>query len=349
MPESWSPAAPNDELAWPERCRAGLRVRETAHGDLLRGQGADGGPIAIETVRSDLTADADAVAQCLHDLSAWREFSHEGIVRLIDAGRLPDGRIFVATEWIEGESLAARLQRLGPLPPDEALRIAQPICEALVYAHERGVLHRGLTLDDVWLGGGPQAPSPKLTRFGLWMLRVASLAPSSQAGAPTWARLAPECLAGLPADARSDVYRFGGLLYEALTGSPPPGAGPDTLESHRAKAPPELPDVSGALAYLIRRCLARNPDERFQDAVELASALEAAAQPTGLAKTISGPRRHAETPAGTGEVYGSYEVVRSLGEGGMGQVYLGRHRLLGRMAAIKALRPELATSHDLHA
>ena len=145
--------------------------------------------------------------------------SHPNIVNIFDVD-IQDGKPYIVMGFAEGGSLAARL-RSGPIGLDEALRLAIPLADALAYAHSQGLIHRDLKPANVLLR--PDG-SPMLADFGLARSMVVDSAPQITAtGAvlDTLAYMAPEQFGGRPTDARADIYAFGVMLYEMLTGRVP--------------------------------------------------------------------------------------------------------------------------------
>jgi hypothetical protein len=183
--------------------------------------------------------------------------SHPGLVTLFDLGRCERGP-YLVLELLEGETLAARLER-GPLPPREALRVAAEVARALAHAHAQGVLHRDLKPSNVFL---TSAGAAKVLDFGLAHVFGAG----GPAGSGTPGYMAPEQVAGRAEDARTDVHAVGLLLRDMLgPGAPPP------------------------LAALASRAAAAEPADRFPDAAALVTALDGAA--AALAPRPRGRRR----------------------------------------------------------
>jgi serine/threonine protein kinase len=214
---------------------------------------------------------------------AVARLSHAHICVLHDVGR-HDGQFFLVMERLVGETLEERLRR-GPLPVPEALRYAADIADALDAAHRAGILHRDLKTSNVML----TKSGPKLLDFGL--AAPTAIMDNSVAGhetvtsplsvarpggfAGTLRYMAPERLEGRPADARSDLFAFGALFYELLSGRPAfSGNSPAAITAAiLTSEPPPLEHVPPAVDQLVRRCLARNPDDRWQTAGDLGEAL----------------------------------------------------------------------------
>ena len=216
--------------------------------------------------------------------------SHPHICTLFDVGE-QDGVAFLVMEHLEGETLAARLTR-GAIPLGPALTVAIQIAEALSHAHERGVVHRDVKPGNVML----TPLGAKLLDFGLAKAhRILSAAQSvALADQPTERRnitehgvlvgtvryMAPEQLEGRDADTRSDLFAFGALVYEMVTGRAPfDGASHASVIAAIIGGEPQpvsaiLPNTPPALEHLIKRCLAKNPNDRWQTARDVAAELK---------------------------------------------------------------------------
>jgi serine/threonine protein kinase len=278
-----------------------------------------------------------------------QRLQHPNVIRSLGAGRLPNGNLYIATEYLEGLTLAAYLREHGPLGVEEALQLFLPICDGLQYVHDRGVIHRDLRPAKIFLSGTAPTYQPKLIDFGLAHLRTVKTVetiPGVILARPEYC--APECIRGFRGDRRSDIYAMGIILYEALTGAPP-FQGParqEVLQRHLTEAPPPLPMSCAALAPIVERCLAKEPKDRFQTAGALSDALaQFGVLPAFSATLPSMPS--AEAAPKEGESIGPYELVRPLGEGAMSHVFLARHAALGRLVAIKLLKPEQAQQKQL--
>ncbi len=191
--------------------------------------------------------------------------NHPNICQIYDVG--PD---FLIMEYIEGTPLA------GPLPIDEAISIAIQIANALAESHSRGILHRDLKPGNILITG---TGTVKLIDFGLAKQMTDSISESTQSIegtiVGTVAYMAPEQAQGLPMDARSDVFSFGAVFYESLSGQRPfrGGSSASVISALLRDAPLPL-SVSPALQNLLTKCLAKAPQDRFASVAELKMALE---------------------------------------------------------------------------
>jgi Tol biopolymer transport system component len=222
---------------------------------------------------------------------------------------------FLVMEYVEGETMADRLTR-GPLPIDEALQVAGEIVDALDRAHGQGVVHRDLKPANVMLAKGGSGTTrqstaqTKLLDFGLakWAAPDKSASPSAQPTRldvttqgtilGTLQYMAPEQVEGKDADARTDIFAFGAVLYEMITGKKAfEGKSQASLIGAIMKAEPRpishaQPLTPAALEHIIERCLAKDPEERWQDAHSVKLKLRWIARNRhGEAAAVEAPRR----------------------------------------------------------
>ena len=233
------------------------------------------------------------------------KLQHPHIVPLLSAGE-SEGLPYFTMPFVEGESLRARLARHGELPVSDAIRILREIAAALAYAHERGIVHRDIKPDNILLSGG----SAMVTDFGV----AKALSASSNAdhggvtslgialGTPAY--MAPEQATADPAiDHRADVYAFGVLAYELLTGQPPfVGRTPQNLlAAHVSESPENIgrrrSNLPPGLSALVMRCLEKRPADRPQSASEIVHALDDITTPSGGMQPTSAHAAAAAQPA----------------------------------------------------
>jgi len=235
---------------------------------------SSGSPVAFKVLRS---ASLDAAERFAREVRILAGLRHPGIVRYIADGRTAEGEMWLAMEWIDGESLSQRLTR-GGLTASESVELVRRVAEALGAAHERGVIHRDLKPSNLYLAGG-DLERVKVLDFGVARISdTSSTRTGVMVGTPGY--MAPEQARGdKNVGARSDVFALGCLLFECLTGKPPFLG--DNVMAVLAKVllddAPRVgvvrPDVPEALDDLVARTLAKNPDHRPRDGSELAAEL----------------------------------------------------------------------------
>lgn len=224
----------------------------------------------------------------MQEARAASVLQHPNIVTLHDVGS-ENGVDFLVMEYVAGETIEQRLRRSAPIPAAEVARIAAALARALSHAHEKGIVHRDLKPGNIIL---PAGGDPKLLDFGIAKRLFLAEQPDDDATltAPprteegailgTIAYMSPEQAEGKAIDGRSDIFSFGAVLYEMISGRRAfeGGSRLATLSAILGKEPAPLaelaPSVPARLEKTILRCLRKNPEERFADAAALASALE---------------------------------------------------------------------------
>ena len=202
-----------------------------------------------------------------------RQVSHPNVCRVYDVGE-SDGRLFLSMEFVDGEDLASLLRRIGRLPDDKAVEIAQQLCAGLAAAHRSGVLHRDLKPSNVMIDGKGRA---RITDFGLAIATSEADQQTSPAGTPGY--LAPELLDGAAPSIQSDLYALGLVLYELFTGKKAFDAS-SLAEFYRKQTetnptPPSsvVKNFDPAVERAILRCLDRDPAQRPRSALSVAASL----------------------------------------------------------------------------
>jgi serine/threonine-protein kinase len=262
-------------------------------------ENALGREVVLKVLPPDLAAGV-SIERFRREIQLAARLQHAHIVQLLSAGDL-EGLPYFTMPLIEGESLRARLVRSGELAIPETLRLLREVASALAYAHAKGIVHRDIKPDNVLVSHG----DAMVTDFGVAKALAASTTTHGSAagltslgvalGTPAY--MAPEQAAADPtADHRVDIYAFGAMGYELLTGSPPFSGRPaQAILTAQLTEDPEpvskrRPSTPPALAALIMKCLAKRPADRPQTADELMHALDAIATPTsGVPSTSAIP------------------------------------------------------------
>lgn len=232
--------------------------------------------VALKLLPDSHAAAGDARRRFLREARAASRLDHPGVARVYDASEI-DGRMYIAIECVDGETVSELLTR-GPLAPLDALRIAHAAAEALAHAHERGILHRDVSSRNVMVARDGRVV---LVDFGLALRDGTSRLTSSGSTLGTAAYLAPELILGRRCNPQSDVYGLGVVFYEMLTGTLPfRGERPEALLYATVNERFEPPSArqSGLPAgvdEIAARALAREPADRFAAAAAFAKALRA--------------------------------------------------------------------------
>ena len=250
-----------------------------------------GRAVAIKVILAAFAVDPERVGRFEREAKMLASLNHPRIASLFGMEHV-DGQHFLVMELIEGETLADRLGR-GPIQVEEALSLAAQIAEALEAAHEKGVVHRDLKPANVKITPDGQV---KVLDFGLAKVMETEATSQSIANSPTLSMMAtqaglilgtaaymsPEQAKGFPADHRSDVFSFGTVLFEMLTGRRPFGGdtAPDVLASVLVREPDLAtlpPGLNPRVQELLRRCLEKSPKKRWQAIGDVRAEIEAIA------------------------------------------------------------------------
>ena len=242
----------------------------------------DGKPVALKVLREELVPISSCVQRLEHEAKVLSFLTHSGICSVSDFGYAGE-RPYLVMELIDGQTLAKLLQDNGPMSAATAVGVFHLVCSALQHCHQFGVVHRGLNPSEIMLSS--EDSTPKVIDFGIARSRPAGgeddlIAQLDAADKVVGSRLymSPEQRQGKTADARSDVYALGCVMYEALMGRPPFEAITDIELNfkHADQEPPPLTaawSVPGSLAAVVQKAMAKEPQKRYQTMGEMAQAL----------------------------------------------------------------------------
>ncbi len=242
--------------------------------------------VAVKVLPESVAGDEDRLRRFEQEARAIAALNHPNILSIHDTGA-HNGTRYLITEFLEGETLRQRLEH-GALPVRKAVDYALQVCRGLAAAHEKGISHRDLKPDNIFITRDGRV---KILDFGLAKLStgkaaaaqatISSPAPTSPGTVMgTAGYMSPEQVRGLPLDHRSDIFSMGAVLYEMLSGKRAfhGDTAADTMSAILKEEPPELTatnrNLPPGLERIVRHCLEKNPEERFQSAHDIAFALE---------------------------------------------------------------------------
>ncbi|WP_027363621.1 Stk1 family PASTA domain-containing Ser/Thr kinase [Desulfotruncus alcoholivorax] len=234
--------------------------------------------VTIKILRPEFTSDEDFIRRFRREAQAVASLSHPNIVNIHDVGQ-EDGIHYLVMEYVRGDNLKEIINKNGRLSPDEAIRFAVQVCDALEHAHQHNIVHRDVKPHNILVTEEGRA---KLTDFGIAMEASAATITRTDTIMGSVHYLSPEQARGEIATPRSDIYAVGILLYEMLTGSKPySGDTPIAVAlKHIQETPRPIrevnPEVPRELAAVVMRAIEKNPENRYQSAGELARHLEMA-------------------------------------------------------------------------
>jgi serine/threonine-protein kinase len=245
-------------------------------------------PCAIKLIRHELAGNPRVFARFEREVRATARLSHRNTIEIYDYGRNDDGAFYYVMEYLPGLSLADLVEKYGPMPAARVIYLLRQACDALQEAHDSGLIHRDIkpaNLMAAYRGGRHDVT--KLLDFGLVKTlteddNVHLSQEGTVAGSPLY--MAPEQVMHThPPDRRTDIYGLGAVAYFTLTGAPP-FLGRTAMEVMVAHARDPVPPpshvcagVPADLEAVVLRCLAKSPDDRYQDTTSLAAALAACA------------------------------------------------------------------------
>jgi serine/threonine-protein kinase len=243
-----------------------------------------GKKVAIKVLHAELSRVQDAVSRFFTEARAVNAIGHENIIDIVDFGSMPEGETYFIMELLEGDALATRMKKTGPMQLPLAMEIIGQVCSALSAAHAHGIVHRDLKPDNIFLvRRGGRDTFVKVLDFGIAKLIVdtpgsAKTRTGVVIGTPHY--MSPEqCTGKGVLDARSDIYSVGLILYEMLTGKLPFDAESfaELLVAHltQAPTPPRALNygIPEAVETVILKCLEKDREKRYPNIDALASAL----------------------------------------------------------------------------
>ncbi len=255
-----------------------------------------GRDVALKILKPSLAHDQDRLRRFEQEARAAAALSHPNIVAIFDIG-MHDGAPYIVSELLEGQTLRERLLN-GPIPRRQAIDYARQIAQGLAAAHEKRIVHRDLKPENLFITKDGRV---KILDFGIAKLMttefgseageagsIANMTTQTRSGSflGTVAYMCPEQLRGKAVDHRSDIFSFGAIFYEMLTGKRA-FAGEthvDTMTSILKEDPPEMiregQDIPAAFDQVVRHCLEKEPENRFQSARDFAFALSTLADVT---------------------------------------------------------------------
>jgi serine/threonine protein kinase/class 3 adenylate cyclase len=283
--------------------------------------------VALKILKPEIATDPAVQENFKRELCLARKITHKNVCRIHDFSR-SNGAAYASMEFIEGESLLSRLNRVGALPVDQAFEIARQICAGLREAHAQGIVHRDLKPANIMLD---RKGTVKIMDFGVARL-IEGNGPMTGTIVGTPAYMAPEQAEVKPVGPYTDIYALGLVLYEMVTGSQAfQGDTPVAVALKQIREYPKrpreiVPNLSHPIEAAILKCLQKDPAKRFQSVNELEMALERAAK----AKSVPAWQVSLDRKLRTAGL-NARRILRQCGEGAIAFVERQDWRLLARI------------------
>jgi serine/threonine-protein kinase len=272
---------------------------------------------AVKMLHAEYARQPDVVARFQREAEAASGIAHPNVVDVYDVHHTEDGRPYMVGEFLEGEELGDFLERVGKIPAGLAVHIARQICQALGAAHARGVVHRDMKPENIFLTGPITHPTVKVIDFGISKVGDAGGTALTRTGMimGTPSYMAPEQARGEKVDLRADIYAVGGILYRALTGQKPfdsddPSATLTRVLTEEPERPRALePSIPQALELVIQRAMAKRPQDRHPSMADLEVDLLPFDTEIRQSQMPPGPGRTLTVGGGGEKVEGSAKTV----------------------------------------
>ncbi len=238
---------------------------------------------AVKMLHPEFARQGDVLTRFQREAEAAATIQSPYVVDVYDVDRTEDGRPFLVAEYLEGKEFANYLEEVGKMPVGAAVRVVRQVCKALTAAHAKGVVHRDMKPENVFLTGDPAQPTAKVIDFGISKLDDQGGAALTKTGMimGTPSYMAPEQARGERVDHRADIYAVGAILYCALTGQRPFDSGDPTatLTAVLTRDPPRPrslePGIPEPLEMIIQKAMAKRPQDRYETMAELDEELSA--------------------------------------------------------------------------
>ena len=234
-------------------------------------------PVALKAIAPELAEDQAFRDRFQRESLLAASIDHPNVIPVYEAGEL-DGTLFLIMRWVDGTDLRARLMADGRMPPATAIRLLRPVASALSAAHRRGLIHRDIKPGNVLITTGDAESDEHvyLTDFGIARRNDSRGMTRTGVLVGTIDYIAPEMIQGGRGTPLSDIYGFGCMLYETLTGHVPFARPTELAKMHaHVNDPVPVEDLPPALVPVVIRAMAKRPEDRFASAGELVAALDA--------------------------------------------------------------------------
>jgi serine/threonine-protein kinase len=232
---------------------------------------------AVKMLHPEYAREPEVLTRFQREAEAAASIRSPHVVDVYDVDRMPDGRAFLVAEFLDGKELGAYLDETGKMPVGPAVRIVRQVCKAMQAAHDKGVIHRDMKPENVFLTGDPSDPLAKVIDFGISRVGdkpgTALTKTGMIMGTPSY--MAPEQARGERVDHRADIYAVGAVLYCALTGERPFDRGDPTATltavlTQDPRPPRSIePSIPAPLEMIIQKAMSKRPEDRHQSMAEL--------------------------------------------------------------------------------